>query len=101
VLNKFHNLAEHLRQRCRAWGICWQASDAQGVILTRHQALELLRDALGVEVELERERDHRAESLAMMIRMLCSHTCNAKTRERAMELLRSMDLQGSPLREKS
>lgn len=40
----------------------------------------------------------REQSMAMMIRMLCSHTANAGTRQRAMALLREYGLQGSPLR---
>lgn len=48
--------------------------------------------------------DPREASLAMMIRRLCSRrpdgtsTINDKVREQALELLRSMGLQGSPLR---
>lgn len=42
--------------------------------------------------------DQREQSLAMMIRMLCSNTANDGTRKRAGELLRKYGLQGSPLR---
>lgn len=48
--------------------------------------------------------DLRESSLAMMIRRLCSRTPDGKprisdaTREQALELLRSMGLEGSPLR---
>jgi hypothetical protein len=40
----------------------------------------------------------REQSMALMIRSLCSHTANDGTRKRAMELLRRYGLQGSPLR---
>lgn len=63
----------------------------------------------GVPVTNERPKNHQGEdlreaSLAMMIRRLCSRrpdgtfTINDKVREQALELLRSMGLQGSPLR---
>jgi hypothetical protein len=48
-------LRVQLQQKCTDWGAYWRASDAHGVDLTRDQALELLRDALGVEVEITRE----------------------------------------------
>lgn len=44
-------LTERLQQKCSDWGTYWRAPDAHGVVLTQEQALELLRDALGVEVE--------------------------------------------------
>lgn len=44
-------LTERLQQRCSDWGAYWRAPDGHGVELTHEQALELLRDALGVEVE--------------------------------------------------
>jgi predicted RNase H-like nuclease (RuvC/YqgF family) len=44
------------------------------------------------------ELQKRQASMAMMVRMLCSHTCSDNTKQRAMELLRSYGLQGSPLR---
>lgn len=47
------SLTEKLQQRCSDWGAYWRASDAHGVVLTQEQALELLREALGVEVELK------------------------------------------------
>lgn len=43
-------LTEQLQTKCSEWGTYWRAPDAQGVVLTMEQALELLRDALGVEV---------------------------------------------------
>lgn len=48
-------LTERLQQKCSDWGTYWRAPDAHGVVLTQEQALELLRDALGVEVELKGE----------------------------------------------
>lgn len=45
-------LRERLQQRCSDWGVYWRASDAHGVDLSHEQALDLLRDALGVEVEI-------------------------------------------------
>lgn len=44
---------ERLQQKCSDWGTYWRAPDAHGVVLTQEQALELLRDALGVEVEFK------------------------------------------------
>ena len=41
-----------LQMRCCEWGVYWRASDAHGVNLSHEQALELLRDVLGVEVEI-------------------------------------------------
>ncbi len=45
-------LRERLQRRCTEWGAYWRASDAHGVQLSHEQALELLRDALAVEVEI-------------------------------------------------
>ena len=45
-------LAAQLQQQCVDWGAYWRASDAHGVNLSVEQAVELLRDALGVEVEI-------------------------------------------------
>lgn len=45
------NLMHELQQKCSDWGVYWRAPDAHGVELTHDQALELLRDALGVEVD--------------------------------------------------
>ena len=46
-------LCERLQQKCSDWGTYWRAPDAHGVDLSLDQALELLRDALGVEVEIK------------------------------------------------
>lgn len=48
-----NNLTAELQQRCSDWGVYWRAPDAHGVVLTVDQATELLRDALGVEVEVK------------------------------------------------
>jgi hypothetical protein len=45
-------LTERLRRKCYDWGTYWRAADAHGVVLTHAQAIELLADALGVEVEV-------------------------------------------------
>jgi hypothetical protein len=45
-------LCQRLQQKCTRWGVYWRSSDAHGVDLTLEQAHELLRDALGVEVEI-------------------------------------------------
>jgi hypothetical protein len=47
-------LCERLQQKCTDWGTYWRAPDAHGVELSHDQAVELLRDALGVEVEIAR-----------------------------------------------
>ena len=47
------NLTTRLQQQCVDWCAYWRASDAHGVTLTPEQALELLRTALGVEVEIK------------------------------------------------
>jgi len=41
-----------LQQKCSDWGTYWRASDAHGVNLNMEQAVEILQDALGVEVEI-------------------------------------------------
>lgn len=45
-------LCWRLQQQCSDWGTYWRASDAHGVNLDLEQAHELLRTALGVEVEI-------------------------------------------------
>jgi len=47
------SMRERLQKQCSAWGAYWRASDAHGVELTKPQAIELLQDALGVEVEIK------------------------------------------------
>ena len=50
------NMTQELQQKCSDWGTYWRASDAHGVELTQAQAVELLQDALGVEVEIKAAR---------------------------------------------
>jgi hypothetical protein len=50
-------LTARLQQQCSDWGAYWRASDAHGVDLTQAQAVELLREALGVEVAIKPDRD--------------------------------------------
>lgn len=45
-------LSQQLQRRCVEMGTYWRAPDAHGVNLTIEQATELLRDALGVEVDI-------------------------------------------------
>lgn len=45
-------LRDELQRQCVGWNVYWRASDAHGVKLSVEQALELLRKALGVEVEI-------------------------------------------------
>lgn len=63
-------------------------------------AAEFEKAAAELEAALAQEvgPTQRELSMAMMIRMLCSHTANASTRKRAMDLLERNGLQGSPLR---
>ena len=42
-----------LQKRCVDWGAYWRAPDAHGVHLSIEQAVELLQDVLGVEVEIK------------------------------------------------
>jgi hypothetical protein len=69
-------LCQQLQQRCSDWGVYWRASDAHGVDLTLDQALELLRDALGVEVEIKAAAqvqpvDERAAFERVAIGLVC------------------------------
>lgn len=45
-------LRDKLQKQCSDWSVYWRGSDAHGVKLSNGQALVLLRDALGVEVEI-------------------------------------------------
>ena len=45
-------LCQQLQQQCSDCGVYWRAPDAHGVNLSLEQAHELLRSALGVEVEI-------------------------------------------------
>ena len=46
------SLRIELQEQCVEWSAYWRAPDAHGVELTHEQATELLRRALGVEVEV-------------------------------------------------
>lgn len=46
------DLCVELQRQCVYWNVYWRAPDAHGVTLSVEQALELLRKALGVEVEI-------------------------------------------------
>jgi hypothetical protein len=46
------SLQDILQQQCSDWGVYWRAPDAHGVELSCKQALELLRTALRVEVDI-------------------------------------------------
>lgn len=46
-------LRQQLQQQCSDWGTYWRASDSHGVELSMPQAVELLENALGVEVEIK------------------------------------------------
>ncbi|NDZ11541.1 hypothetical protein C7T35_01170 [Variovorax sp. WS11] len=46
-------LRSQLQKQCSEWGTYWRASDSHGVELTKPQAIELLGNALGVEVEIK------------------------------------------------
>ena len=45
-------LCARLQGKCSDWGTYWRAPDAHGVQLSHAQAVELLVEALGVEVEI-------------------------------------------------
>ncbi len=47
------DLCGKLQQKCVDWNTYWRAPDAHGVNLSIEQSLELLRDALGVEVAID------------------------------------------------
>jgi hypothetical protein len=52
---KPETLRIELQKMCSAWGAYWRGSDAHGVELTTEQAVELLQNALNVEVEIKDE----------------------------------------------
>lgn len=65
------NDRDRLQQKCSDWGTYWRESDAHGVNLNIGQAIEILQDALGVEVDIYtgldaaiRERDEARAELA-------------------------------------
>lgn len=53
VVTQSHDTLSHrVQSRCLEWGVYWRAPDAHGVDLSIDQAADLLRDALGVEVNI-------------------------------------------------
>lgn len=54
-------LCDRLQQKCVNWNTYWRAPDAHGVVLSQEQANELLRDALGVEVEIKAQQERKPE----------------------------------------
>lgn len=56
------DLCQRLQQKCSDWNTYWRAPDAHGVILSQDQAQELLRDALGVEVDITHRPADAADS---------------------------------------
>ena len=54
-------LRSELQKKCSAWGAYWRGSDAHGVELTTEQAVELLQNALNVEVEIKDEEPEQAQ----------------------------------------
>jgi len=65
-------LTERLQRQCVAWGAYWRASDAHGVELTPEQALQLLRDALGVEVEIKPPQSRSCKLIECLGRPRCA-----------------------------
>lgn len=53
LVDKADDMRQRLQKQCSAWGTYWRASDSHGVELTMPQAVELLENALGVEVEIK------------------------------------------------
>ena len=46
-------LRKRLQKRCVEMDVYWREPDAHGVTITVDQAVELLEDALGVQVEID------------------------------------------------
>lgn len=65
-------LRERLQRQCVAWGAYWRASDAHGVELTPEQALQLLREALGVEVEIKPTQSRSCKLIECLGRPRCA-----------------------------
>lgn len=58
---KPETLRSELQKKCSAWGTYWRGPDAHGVELTTEQAVELLQNALNVEVEIKGEEPEQAQ----------------------------------------
>ena len=65
-------LQQRLQQQCTDWGAYWRAPDAHGVELTPEQALELLRTALGVEVEIKLPASRQCKLIECLGRPRCA-----------------------------
>jgi len=65
-------LTQRLQQQCVEWGAYWRAPDAHGVELTPEQALELLRTALGVEVEIKPPASRNCRLIECLGRPRCA-----------------------------
>jgi hypothetical protein len=85
------SLRKQLQRRCSEWGAYWRASDSHGVELTSAQAVELLEEALGVEVEIEQAEPAQAavphpgspEASAMMDSVLAEYNWPTNTKNAA------------------
>lgn len=65
-------LTTRLQQQCVNWGVYWRAPDAHGVFLTPEQALILLREALGVEVEIKPPASRTCKLIECLGRPRCA-----------------------------
>jgi hypothetical protein len=65
-------LTEQLQRQCVEWGAYWRAPDAHGVELTPEQALQLLRTALGVEVEIKPPAMRQCKLIECLGRQRCA-----------------------------
>jgi hypothetical protein len=67
VTEPAQSLTMQMQQMCSDWGVYWRASDAHGVSLSHEQALDLLRFALGVEVEIKDAPQREDEPVARLL----------------------------------
>ncbi len=65
-------LTQQLQQQCVEWRAYWRAPDAHGVVLTPDQALQLLRTALGVEVEIKAPAARQCKLIECLGRPRCA-----------------------------
>ena len=65
-------LTQQLQRQCVEWGAYWRAPDAHGVELTPEQALQLLRTALGVEVEIKPPPSRNCKLIECLGRPRCA-----------------------------
>jgi hypothetical protein len=57
---------DDLQRQCVKWDAYWRAPDSHGVILTAAQAVELLEDVLGVEVEVKHANEAAPDGFALV-----------------------------------